>query len=116
MSEQEIFQLLGSRALESVKDIGAWKSVSLKIKRLERNVGFECFYLDADGKTVAVDTSVDYKTAKSIHALYEITQSHPLQHQNWNRAIFTLFPGNQFDMEYIWDQELQDRVDQYNKS
>ena len=115
MTEQEVFQILGEKALESIREVSSWKSVSLKIKRLEKNVGFESYYIDHKDNKLGVDTSINYQTAKAIHELYEFTQSHPLEHKNWNRAVFTLYPDNKFDMEYIWDQELQDRVDNYNK-
>jgi hypothetical protein len=34
----------------------------------------------------------------------------------WNKAIFTLSQEGKFDMEFIWDQELQDEVDRLAKS
>lgn len=114
METTEIFQLLAAKVLESVDRVPTWQSAALKIKRLEKNVGFESYYLSETGEQVDVDTSVNYQTAKAVHNLYDITQNHPLPHKNWNRAIFTLFPDNKFDIEYMWDQELQDRVDGFN--
>ena len=34
---------------------------------------------------------------------------------HWNRAIFKLWPGGKFDMEFIWDQELHDEIERLNK-
>jgi len=115
MEITEIFSLLGNKVLDSIESVNEWKSASLKIKRLEKNVGFECYYIDTKGNNIDIDTSVNYQTAKAIQKLYEITQNQSLEHINWNRAIFTLYPDSKFDIKYIWDQELQDRVDQYNK-
>lgn len=114
METTEIFELLGSKVLDSIGDVGRWKSASLKIKKLDKNVGFESYYTNSIGDKVDIDTSVNYQTAKAVIKLYEITQNYPLEHKKWNRAIFTLYPDNKFDMEYMWDQELQDRVDGYN--
>ncbi len=111
MKSTEIFEILGNKVLESIVGVSKWKSASLKIKRLEKNVGFESYYTNSVGDRIDIDTSVNYQTAKAIHRLYEITQNHPLEHKNWNRAVFTLYSDKEFDMEYIWDQELQDRVD-----
>lgn len=115
METTEIFELLANKALDSIKGIKDWKSVSLKIKRLEKNVGFESYYTDLKNNIIDVDTNVNYQTAKAIHKLYDITQNHPIEHKNWNRAIFTLYPDNSFEIDYIWDQDLQNQVDTYNK-
>ncbi|AYB34885.1 hypothetical protein [Chryseolinea soli] len=106
----EIFNLLASKVLDSVTHVKDWKSASLKIKRLEKNVGFESYYSDFADKLVEIDTTGDFQTSKAVHKLYEMTQSHPLQHSDWNRAIFTLYPDHKFSIEYIWDQDLHDRV------
>ena len=115
METQKIFELLANKVLDSVEGIINWKSAALKIKRLEGNVGFESYYVSSNEGQIDIDTKVNYQTAKAIHKLYEFTQNNPLKHKKWNRAVFTLYPDNQFNMEYIWDQELQDEVDGYNK-
>jgi len=86
----------------------------LEIKRLEGNVGFTGFYFDLKGdkKWLNIfDFDLDHKV---IQKLYKSTQENDLCHKNWNRSIFTLLPDNKFEIEYIWDQELQDQVDGYN--
>ncbi|WP_288788687.1 hypothetical protein [uncultured Elizabethkingia sp.] len=30
----------------------------------------------------------------------------------WNKAIFTLTPDGDFDMKFMWDQQLQNEIDQ----
>ncbi|SDK12882.1 Protein of unknown function, DUF600 [Pedobacter sp. ok626] len=34
----------------------------------------------------------------------------------WNRAVFSLKPDGKFDMEFIWDQVLQDEIERLAKS
>jgi len=34
----------------------------------------------------------------------------------WNRAVFSLTPDGKFDMEFIWDQGLQDEIERLAKS
>jgi len=33
----------------------------------------------------------------------------------WNRAIFTLLPTGKFDMEFIWDEELDKEIERLSK-
>ena len=111
---EEIFQILATAIVDLILEED-FMSVTLKIKRLEKNVGFQGFYFTSDNERKSLEVwDFEFET-DLIHKLYEITQNNPLEHKNWNRAIFTLYPDNQFNMEYIWDQELQDEVDGYNK-
>lgn len=114
MKEKEIFQILGESTLVSVSNIDLWKCAMLKIKRLEGNVGFESSYVNEQNSTIDIDTSVNYKTAKAVFELYDITQNHKLNHVDWNRAIFTVYPNREFNIEYIWDQELHDEIERLN--
>jgi hypothetical protein len=114
MEENEIFSLLASGVLEPISVDTKFKKIILKIMVLDKVAEFSSDMVDLDDNILNLDINMGYKYAKAIHRLYEITQNHPLEHKNWNRAIFTLYPDNKFDMEYIWDQELQDRVDGYN--
>ncbi|MCL1670015.1 hypothetical protein M2T82_18285 [Elizabethkingia ursingii] len=51
------------------------------------------------------DADVDF----AIMELHEITTEGG--NNKWNKAIFTLTPDGDFDMEFIWDQELQNEID-----
>jgi len=87
----------------------------LEIKRLEGNVGYTGYFIDKEGKKEWLNI-FDFKLDSNvIHNLYRNTQNHSLSHKNWNRAKFKLFPNDKFEIEYIWDQELQDEVDLNNK-
>ena len=45
--------------------------------------------------------------------LHEITTEE--DNNKWNKAVFTLTPDGSFDMEFIWDQELHDRIESYSE-
>jgi hypothetical protein len=46
-----------------------------------------------------------------IEELYQISQNEFPKHKNWNRAKYTLFPEATMNIEYIWDEQLQNEVD-----
>ncbi|MFW5700846.1 MAG: hypothetical protein ACOCWM_04070 [Cyclobacteriaceae bacterium] len=112
----EIFNKIAAAILDVLPRNRAFKYTTLKIKRLKGNVGFTGYFVSDNGIRESLDIWNFALETDEIHKLYELTQSQPLQHKDWNRAKFTLYPDGKFDMEYIWDQELQDKVDKYNSS
>lgn len=87
----------------------------LEIKRLEGNVGYTGYFIDKGGNKNWLNIFDFTLDSNIIHDLYMRTQEHSLSHKNWNRAIFKLLPDQKFEIEYIWDQELQEEVDKYNQ-
>jgi hypothetical protein len=55
-----------------------------------------------------------YKYAKAVLELYTLTQTEFPIHENWNRAKYILFPEGKMEIEYSWDEALQNEVDRYN--
>ena len=45
-----------------------------------------------------------------IDAVFELQEAMCPEHK-WNRAVYTLEKNGHFDMEFIWDQALQDEWD-----
>ena len=45
-----------------------------------------------------------------IDAVFELQEAMYLEHK-WNRSVYTLEKNGHFDMEFIWDKELQDEWD-----
>lgn len=111
---KEIFELLGQGLADAIPPNIDYVKGVLNIMRLEKVAEFKGYAIDKNKQKQNLEINFGYAHAKAVHKLYEITQSHPLEHRNWNRAIFTLYPDHKFEMEYIWDQELQDEVDKYN--
>lgn len=87
------------------------ETATLKIKRLEGNVSYQGSYFTPDGEKKYLEVWELKLKSGLIHELYELTQNSPMPFTDWNRAVFTLKADNSFDMEYIWDQELQDLLD-----
>jgi len=115
MENIDIFLTLKEVVKKSISNIEKWDKALLYIKKMKGNTGFESSYI-YDGNEVKIDTTANYLTHKAVTKLYDITQNEFPKHKDWNRAIFTLFPNNKFEMEYIWDEELQQEVDGYNNS
>jgi hypothetical protein len=114
MEQEDIFFDLAIAAKESVKSIPDWSKAILKIKRLEGNVGFESFYTLHTEDEIPIDTKVSYKTAIAVHELHKNMANMLGNNSKWNRLVFTLFPDNKINIQYIWDENLQYEVDGLN--
>jgi len=109
---EEIFKKLATKLIEDIGDV-QWEKVILDLIRLEGSVRFSAIFIN-ESQSSDLEVSFGFWEARDVHKLYNITQSEPAVHTNWNRAKYTLFPDGKMEMEYIWDQELQDEVDGYN--
>ena len=87
----------------------------LTIEKLKGVVGYTGHYIDCSGDKKWLDLFEFGLNNSVIEDLYKRTQQDQLNHANWNKANFKLFFDNKFEIEYIWDQELQDEVDFYNQ-
>ena len=73
-------------------------------------VGFNGGHYDLQGafKSFALkEFPREIRTA--IKELHEVTTNG--DQNRWNRAKFTITPDKKIEIDFIWDQEWQDRVD-----
>lgn len=116
MEQKEIFSLLATGLINNIPQDQSFDKAVLNIMRQPAMVEFKSYLVENNRKKIDLDISMGYKYAKAVLELYNLTQNSFPVHKNWNRAIFTLFPDNKIEIEYIWDQDLQDEVDKYNKT
>ena len=101
---------------QSILDIlpNGFKKAVLEIKRLEGNVGFTGFYVTAHGAKEWLDIFNLKLDPSHIHKVYNISSNGMLA-TIAGTGQSSPCPDHKFEMEYIWDQKLQDEVDRYNK-
>lgn len=114
MTLKESFAKLAIKVQEDLSNI-PWKKAEIKIVRLEGAVKFEGEYFNEyEDLRKNIEVNFGFWEARAVHNIHKITTTEFPKVDNWNKAIFTLSPDNKFEMEYSWDQELQDQVDKYN--
>lgn len=106
---EEIFIQL-SETLEQCLESKDWKKAVLEITRLDNAVRFTGYFIDNLQNQQNINVRFGFYDAEAVHQLYDLTVTHPLEHQNWNRAIFTLYPSDEFEIEYIWDEALEQEL------
>lgn len=114
MGQKEIFNLLANGIIDDLPQGLKFKEAILNIMRLEGVVEFKSHVIDTNGEKINLEVSMGYKYAKAVLELYTLTQTEFPIHENWNRAKYTLFPEGKMEIEYSWDEALQNEVDNYN--
>jgi hypothetical protein len=111
MTVNEIYERIAQN-LHNAIDSPNWEKAVLNIE-FEGVVGYNGDYEDkAEKKSISV-RQISREIRHWIRELQEITTEGG--NNKWNRAIFTLFPTGKFDMEFIWDQELNDEIERLSK-
>lgn len=110
--EKQIFNSLGSNIIKSELD-DKWSYSILKLTVIGNSVEFNLNYYYSNGSKKNTKYKNSFLLSKEVMKLHSLTNAHP-NYKNWNRAQFTIFPDGKMEIEYIWDQELQDEVDKYN--
>jgi len=116
MEQKEIFNLLANGIIDAIPQGQKFKRAILNIIKQEGVVEFNSYLIDEGDNQQNLEINMGYKYAKSVLELYKITQTQPPIHANWNRAKYTLYPEGKMQIDYIWDEELQQEVDKYNKN
>ncbi|AWL79425.1 hypothetical protein [Capnocytophaga canimorsus] len=117
MQVEEIYLKIGQEVFNAVQsDNWTEAKLYLEVTGDEGNsvVGYTGDYKLKD-KTIDLDIDyIDIDIVDWVADLHKITTEDGSN--QWNKAIFTLFPNGNFDMEFIWDQAWHDEIVRLSKS
>ncbi len=105
----DIYHKISQSIIDNI-ETDNWEAAKLHIEVLGSSVGLKGF-LDDDKRFNAPS---DFFLSRSILNLHEIMTEN--EKNRWNKAIFTLFPTGKFNVEFIWDQALQDEIEKLSKT
>jgi hypothetical protein len=105
----QIYEKLAKAIIDSITKPD-WHKAELHLEVIGSSVDFKG-YLNENER---LNAPGGFSLAKSVLNLHSITSLGG--NNTWNRAIFTLTPDGEFNMEFIWDQDLQDEVERLAKS
>lgn len=109
----EIYQSVAENINSVIKE--EWKNAELHIEVLGQMISNTGTYINYSGETKQIDVDeLDFELTFDLLDLQKITTEG--SSNKWNKAIFTLTREGKFDMEFIWNQELQDEVERLAKS
>jgi hypothetical protein len=113
-TQKQVFNEIAISIIEVLPQGEKFKYAVLEIKRLTANVGFTGYYITSEEKKKWLDIFSFKLDTNCIEELYTLTQTEFPIHENWNRAKYTLFAEGRMEIEYIWDEALQNEVDKLN--
>jgi hypothetical protein len=109
----EIYQAIAENINAVIQE--EWKTAELKIEAIGEMVSNMGTYINGADEEKQIDVDeFDFQLTFDILELQKMTTEGG--NNKWNRAIFTLTSNGKFDMEFIWDQELQDEVERLAKA
>ncbi len=113
MTVDEIYLKIGQEIFNVIESEN-WEKARLEIEVLgDGVVGYTGDYIEKnDVENIDVE-NIDDKDEWLIE-LHKITTEGG--NNRWNRAVFSITSEGQFDMEFIWDQELNDEIERLSKS
>lgn len=109
-SVAEIYNRIGQRIVDSIEN--EWVEAKLYIEFIGSvKSSLEYITGNADTKTsFLVDSFKNMKDIKDLNTI--MTEN---GNNKWNKAIFSIIPSGKFNMEFIWDQDLQDEIERLAK-
>ncbi len=104
----DLYKKLGDLIVSSINK--NWSVAVVKItSSLRKMCEFDCSFSKDGNKFERFDFD-RYEGFDLGYAVFELQESMYPEHK-WNRAVYTLEKNGHFDMEFIWDQALQDEWD-----
>ena len=113
MTVDEIYLKIAKEIFDAIEDAN-WSSATLRIELVgDGVVGYTGEYIkENDQKDISI-RKISREMRNWVRDLHAITTEGGAN--KWNRAVYTLTPDGKFDMEFIWDQELQDEIERLSK-
>jgi hypothetical protein len=112
MTVDKIYEAIGNNINTVIKE--DWQKAILNIEVLGGMTSNTGTYINDQNHEKQIDVEeFDFQLTFDLIELHEITTEGG--NNKWNRAVFTLFSTGKFDMEFIWDQELQDKVERLSE-
>ncbi len=105
---EEIYMYIGTVLNECIGELD-WNTITLNIKAAPGYCGYDGTYTDSSHSAHDLDIKIPFEMDEKIGSLMDLSEKNNFA--PWNRAVYTLEKSGHFDIEFIWDQELQDRWD-----
>ena len=102
----DLYKELGNAIQKNI--FGEWEKVTVKIESsLKKMCSFHAEYVLSSKETKELKFPV-LTVSDLMDSVFELQESMFPEHK-WNRAVYTLEKSGHFDMEFEWDQALQDK-------
>ncbi|WP_293943815.1 MULTISPECIES: immunity protein YezG family protein [unclassified Sphingobacterium] len=91
-----------------------WIKAELNIEAIGEMASFTGNYINSNNEKKQIDVDeFDFQLTFDILELHKITTED--DSNRWNKAFFFLRSDGEFEMQFVWDQELHDEVVRLSK-
>jgi|SRR5690606_14081792 len=111
MTINECYEILGKCVFNSIEE--PWEKAVLNIQKLDHSVSFNGEYHDTSGNEKDIEVQIDIAAIKATKELHKITTEG--KEDKWNRAKFHVTSSGKFNMEFIWDDDLNEEIKRLNQ-
>ena len=113
MTVDEIYLNIGQGISAAIEDEN-WNNAVLNLELVGTGVvGYNGSYSVNNEQHSLPVRQIPREIKNWVRELHKITTEG--DHNKWNKATYTLSSDGQFDIEFIWDQELNDEIERLNK-
>ena len=116
MTVNEIYNCIGQNILNCIQVEEIWDKAELNIEAyVNKYVEFNGNYFSGGKIEKELDVE-NFNHREMRNAVYELLKimTEDTDKNKWNKAKFTVHADNKFDMEFTWDQVLDDEMKKYN--
>lgn len=105
----DVYKLIANTICNSIDD--DWEKAVVEIESsFNRMLSTSAHYIRKNGEEKAFELQDDDQEEDLGEIIFGLQESMFGKHK-WNRAVFTLESNGKFNMDFKWDQELQDKWD-----
>ncbi|MFH4666917.1 immunity protein YezG family protein [Vibrio cidicii] len=108
---EDIYFGIAKKIVEKIDD--DWVQAELKAEIYGNAAKFRGTYNSSLAQEQQKFFKVHHELFDLFEELHKITTENP--NNKWNRAIFTLEPSGNFNIDFEWDQALADEIERLNK-
>ena len=109
---KEVFEKLGEDINGAIEE--PWETAELLIVASPTHSKFSGSYLNSKGEKKSI--RIRKFSADSGLLVIALNARTSEGKDKWNRAVFKMTSAGKFNMEFSWDQDLQDSLDALSKS
>jgi hypothetical protein len=108
----DIYASIAQVVTDSIKE--EWTKAVLRIKCLPKSKGYRGHYFDSVGDKKQLEPRPPFELDDALNEFHALTTEGG--NNRWNYLYFTLYPNHQFEVDFIWDEDLAEEMAYINST
>lgn len=108
--KNDIYASIAQVITDSIKE--EWTQAVLRIEYLPKRKGYKGHYLDSAGGKKQLRPRPPFELDDALNEFHTLTTEGG--NNRWNYIYFTLYPNQQFEVDFVWDEDFAEIMDYIN--